>query len=212
MRDLEWTALIVAIPSAESVMATEGSITRWIGRLKDGDVSAAQHLWEAYFTRMVTLARRRLQAAPRRAADEEDVALSAFNSFCQGAKAGRFTRLEDRQNLWPLLVGITAHKCVDLTRRENRLKRRGPAHAVRDFDELISDEPTPEFAAEIADQLDRLLTLLDATGDPDLRRIALGKLDGESSPEIALRLGCVRRTVERKLQLIARLWEREAPP
>jgi DNA-directed RNA polymerase specialized sigma24 family protein len=199
----------IAIESEEVVVAAEGSITRWIGRLKGGDVSAAQHLWEAYFTRMATLARHRLQTAPRRAADEEDVALSAFNSFCQGAKDGRFNLLTDRHNLWPLLVSITAHKCVDLVRRENRLKRRGQAGAVRDFDELISQEPTPEFAAEVADQLDRLLALLDATGDADLRPIALAKMQGDSAAEAAARLGCARRTVERKLQVIVRVWERE---
>src|SRR6185436_20744164 len=99
-------------------MAAEGSITGWIGRLKCGDASAAQHLWETYFTRMVMLARRRLKTAPRCAADAEDVALSAFNGFCQGAQSGRFNLLSDRHNLWPLLVSITAHKCVDLVRRE----------------------------------------------------------------------------------------------
>jgi len=190
-------------------MATEGSITRWIGQLKGGDVSAAQHLWENYFTRMVTLARHRLQAAPRRAADEEDVALSAFNSFCEGAKAGRFNLLADRHNLWPLLVSITAHKCVDLVRRENRLKRRGQDDVVPDFDALISREPTPAFAAEVADQLAQLLTALDATGDNDLRPIALAKMQGESATETAARLDCTRRTVERKLQVIIRIWERE---
>src|SRR5262245_5200990 len=193
-------------------MATEGSITRWIGELKGGDVSAAQHLWENYFTRMVTLARHRLQAAPRRAADEEDVALSAFNSFCEGAKAGRFNLLADRHNLWPLLVSITAHKCVDLVRRENRLKRRGQDDVVPDFDELISQEPTPEFAAEVADQFDRLLAKLDSTGDNDLRPIALAKMQGETPAEIAARLGCVRRTVERKLHVITQIWQREDMP
>jgi RNA polymerase sigma factor (sigma-70 family) len=190
-------------------MAAEGSITRWIGRLKRGDVSAAQHLWEAYFARMVTLARHRLQTTPRRAADEEDVALSAFNSFCQGAKEGRFNLLADRHNLWPLLVSITAHKCVDLVRRENRLKRRSQNDAVRDFDELISQEPTPAFAAEVADQLDRLLAALDATGDAELRPIALAKMQGDSAADVAARLGCTRRTIERKLQVIVRIWERE---
>jgi DNA-directed RNA polymerase specialized sigma24 family protein len=188
----------------------EGSITRWIGRLKSGDAEAAQNLWENYFSRMVELARHRLQAAPRRVADEEDVALSAFNSFCQGAKEGRFSRLADRNNLWPLLVAITAHKAVDLVRRENRQKRQGEAMALADFDQLISQAPSPEFAAQVAEQLERLLALLDATGDAELRPIALGKMHGESAAEIAQGLGCVRRTVERKLQVVARIWEREA--
>lgn len=190
-------------------MSTEGSITRWIDRLKVGDGDAAQKLWEAYFTRMVKLARSRLEDAPRRAADEEDVALSAFKSFCAGAKEGRFTLLADRQNLWPLLVSITAHKCVDLVRRENRKKRR--AEALPAFDELISDEPTPEFVAQMTDELDRLLGLLDATGDADLRRIALSKMQGDSTVETATALGCVRRTVERKMQIITRIWSEAQP-
>jgi DNA-directed RNA polymerase specialized sigma24 family protein len=191
----------------------DGSITRWIGRLKAGDLAAAQPLWEAYFRRVVGLARERLRGAPRRAADEEDVALSAFDSFFAGATAGRYPQLADRHNLWPLLVAITAHKCVDLVRRETRRKRGGgatPADVA--FDELIGREPTPEFAAQLADELDRLLTRLDDTGDPTLRPVALAKMDGDSTDAIAARLGCVRRTVERKLQIIARVWADGEPP
>src|SRR5262245_685987 len=126
-------------------MADEGSITRWIAQLKTGDADAAQALWEKYFRRMVELAQQRLRHAPRRAADEEDVALSAFNSFCTRASAGLFPRLADRDNLWPLLVAITANKCVDLVRRENRQKRRPPPLAGVDLDTLLGREPTPEF-------------------------------------------------------------------
>ncbi len=190
-------------------MSAEGSITRWIGELKTGDARAAERLWEAYFARMVRLARHRLEAAPRRVADEEDVALSAFFSLCTGAKEGRFPLLADRENLWAMLVAITAHKCVDLVRHENRQKRGGGANLLPAFDELISQEPSPEFAAEAADQLDRLLALLDATGDADLKPIALGKLQGETPAELAERLGCSRRSVERKIQVVVKIWERE---
>jgi len=48
-------------------MTSTGSVTHWIGRLKAGDPSAAQKLWEAYFQRLVRLARGRLRTAPRRA-------------------------------------------------------------------------------------------------------------------------------------------------
>ena len=37
--------------------------------------------------------------------------------------------------------------------------------------------------------------------------IALWKLDGMTTSEIAEKMNCVRRTVERKLQLIAEVWE-----
>ena len=39
----------------------DGSVTRWIGDLKAGGDSAAQHLWERYFHRLVHLARARLR-------------------------------------------------------------------------------------------------------------------------------------------------------
>jgi hypothetical protein len=110
-------------------MATgdEGSITRWLDVLKAGDEAAAQQLWERYFARMVGLARTKLRAGrrPGVAADEEDAALSAFDSFCSGAARGRFPALADRDDLWRLLTVITARKVFALVRRGERLKRGG---------------------------------------------------------------------------------------
>ncbi len=201
-------------------MSSHDTVTLWIDQLKSGDALAAQKLWEAYFARMVELARRKLEGARRVAADEEDVALSAFKSFCLAAREGKFPQLLDRSSLWPLLMAITANKSVDWIRHENRRKRGGePANpgepaavavSPGSLSEILSREPAPEFAAQLAEQFEHLLERLDATGDSDLRRIALMKLEGDATPHIAEALGCVRRTVERKLQLIERLWEKEA--
>ncbi|HKI35430.1 MAG TPA: ECF-type sigma factor, partial [Gemmataceae bacterium] len=76
--------------------SADGSVTRWLGDLQAGDRAAAQQLWKRFFGRLVGLARKRLQGARRRAADEEDVALSAFDSFCRSAEQGRFPELADR--------------------------------------------------------------------------------------------------------------------
>ena len=197
-------------------MTSSGSVTRWIEELRAGESAAAEQLWESYFSQMVALARKKLAGAPRRVADEEDVALSAFNSFCLGVKRGQFPRLTDRTNLWPLLVSITAHKSVDQLRRAQRQKRNPHPNATAssgtDQEDsilgLISREPSPEFALEIAEQLERLLADLEATGDDQLREIALLRMEGYSQKEIAEQLGCVSRTVARKLQLIQRLWTR----
>jgi len=62
-----------------------GEVTGWIQRVRAGDSSAVQHLWKGYFQRMVIAARQRLRGASTGEADEEDVALSALNSFCMGA-------------------------------------------------------------------------------------------------------------------------------
>src|SRR5262245_8965717 len=106
-------------------MSSVGSVTYWVGRLKAGEPAAAQPLWEGYYRRLVGLARAKLRGAPRRAADEEDVALSAFDSFCRGAAAGRFPRLGDRDDLWRLLLTVTARKAIDLRQHEARQKRGG---------------------------------------------------------------------------------------
>src|SRR5437868_6100048 len=103
----------------------EGSVTRWIGGLKEGDPEAARRLWQRYFDDLVRLARARLRDAPRGAADEEDAALSAFDSLCRGAAAVRFPRLDDREDLWRVLVTITARKAADLIQHERRRKRGG---------------------------------------------------------------------------------------
>src|ERR1043165_6145431 len=97
---------------------TDESVTHWLGQLKAGDWGAAEPLWQRYFPKLVALARARLAGLPRRAADEEDVALSAFDSFCRDAAAGRLPRLDDRDDLWRVLLFITGQKAVDLGRRE----------------------------------------------------------------------------------------------
>ncbi len=186
----------------------EGSVTRWIGALQGGDPAAAQPLWERYYERLVRLARLRLQGARtgRSEADEEDAVLSAFDSFCAGAVQGRFPQLADRDDLWRLLVVITARKVQAQTRRERRQKRGGgrvwnESEMVDDhdaeepkwaLDQVVGHEPTPEFAATLTEECRRLLDALD---DDALRQVALDRLEGYTNDEIAARLGCARRTV-----------------
>jgi DNA-directed RNA polymerase specialized sigma24 family protein len=189
-------------------MSSEGSITRWIGQLEAGDPAAAQPLWDRYFQHLVKLARRKLLGAMRQAADEEDVALSAFDSFCRGLKRGRFPDLQDRDNLWKLLVVLTARKACHLLRDEQRLKRGSGQTGGADveLERVASQEPAPEFAAELAENCQRLLDLL---GDAELRTIALSKMEGYTTEEIAGQLTCAPRTIERKLRLIRGLWKKE---
>ena len=80
-------------------MPSEGSVSRWLTGVQEGDSAAVQKLWGRYFPRLVSLARLKIRGSPRRAADEEDVALSAFDSFCRNAEQGRFPDLVDRDNV-----------------------------------------------------------------------------------------------------------------
>jgi DNA-directed RNA polymerase specialized sigma24 family protein len=190
-------------------MASEGSITGWLGRLQAGDSAAVQQVWERYFRRLVGLARQRLRGAARQAADEEDVALSAFESFCRHAEQGRFPGLHDRDGLWRLLVVLTSRKAAHLVRDEGRRKRGGGADGTADLERVLSREPDPEFAAQVAEECRRLLRRL---GDPLLESVALWRLEGYSVEEIATRLGCAPRSVKRKLRTIRESWEGEVTP
>jgi DNA-directed RNA polymerase specialized sigma24 family protein len=190
-------------------MNTGNSVTQCISALKQGDQSAAMGLWDAYFRRLVGLARSRLRAARRLIADEEDVALSAFDSFCRRAQEGRFRRLDNRNDLWQILVMITVRKAIDLCNYEGR-RSRGRAN-VQSLSELNREaleaiggvEPTPELAAQLAEECERLMEQL---GDCNLQSVASLKLEGYTNAEIAAKLGCVTPTVERKLARIRTKW------
>jgi DNA-directed RNA polymerase specialized sigma24 family protein len=191
---------------------TGSPVTRWISALKQGDQAAASGLWESYFRRLMGLARARLRDVPRLIADEEDVALSAFDSFCRRAQAGQFRRLHDRDDLWQILALITVRKAIDLRNYEGR-RSRGMGQ-VRSLDELTregleaigGDEPTPELASQLIEEYQRRMEQL---GDSSLRSVAILKLEGYTNEEIAARLGCVTSTVERKLARIRGKWAGE---
>lgn len=193
---------------------SDSSVSVWLDRLKAGDPMAAQPLWDRYFERLVRLARGKLSARARREADEEDIALSAFHSFCQAASEGRFPHLDDRDDLWALLVTLTERKAYAQLDRAAATKRgggevRGDSAFPVAYDPP-APEPTPSFAAEVAERCERLLARLDAV-DPALRQIAVWKLEGYANAEIAAACGKSLATVERKLGLIRSLWSAEAP-
>jgi DNA-directed RNA polymerase specialized sigma24 family protein len=196
-------------------MTSEGSITRWLERLHQGDPAAAQPLWDRYFARLVGLARAKLRNTPRRAADEEDVALSAFDSFCRNAAAGRFPRLSDRDDLWQVLVLLTVRKAAHLIRDQNCDKRGGgqtiltPVSTDEEdslLDKVLGREPSPELAAELDEQYQSLLKRLD---NRVLEQVAVLRMEGYSVDEIAAKLDYAPRSIKRKLHAIRLLWESE---
>src|SRR5262249_48520513 len=133
-----------------SMSGSEGSVSRWLGPLQKGDPAAAQQLWQRYFHRLIELAYKKLRDSPQPEA-AEDVALSAFDSFCRNARHGRFPELADRDSLWRLLVIITARKAAHHQRDARRKKRGGEAaeggplghDPVPILEQIASREPTP---------------------------------------------------------------------
>lgn len=187
----------------------------WVEQLASADRDAAARLWAHFCQRLMNFARTRMSPSTRRIYDEEDAAVSAFRSLCRGIEAKRFPDVADRTNLWSLLVVITSRKISNRFRYEHQQRR--------DSHQLISDtiirttdgneidvlrsvpgkEPTPEFAAEVADMSEFLMKLLP---DHELKKLVQLKLEGYTNEEAAERMRITRRTVQRKLELIRRIW------
>jgi RNA polymerase sigma factor (sigma-70 family) len=196
-------------------MSADESVTHWIGQLKAGDQNAAQKLWERYVQRLLALARHKLGHAPRGAADEDDVVQSAFANLFLGVREGRFPKLDDRQDLWQILVLLTDRRVTDQLRRAGtrRMVEVGESRLSGSQDsqshhapiaQIAGHEPTPDFAVQVAEQYERLL---DSLGDDTLRQVAQWKMEGFTNEEVAKKLGCVTRTVERKLEMIRERWQ-----
>lgn len=193
----------------------DNTISNWIDGVKVGDTRSQQEIWDAYFKQLVALARNRLQTSRMREMDEEDIAIAAFNSFYRAVDEKRLPKLDDRTDLWRVLVVIASRKIADSVRRATAMKRggglvRGESVFMGNDDspsaginQVLGKVPTPELAAETAETYDCLIKKLE---DPQLERIANWKLEGYTNSEIAEMMGCVQRTVERKLERIRAVW------
>ena len=179
------------------------SITRLIRAVQGGSDSAVRPLLAAYFDRLVQLASKRLQNLPGLGGYDEDLALRSFHSVYQRLRdPTRPLDLASRNDLWRLLATRTISRAIDLIRRHRPEEVAG----AYDAEQLLTREPTPEEVAATSDECRRLLDLLE---DPELRQIALWKVEGFTNEEIAVRLDCVPRTIERKVSRIRLLWKHE---
>jgi DNA-directed RNA polymerase specialized sigma24 family protein len=151
------------------------------------------------------------------------VASSALASFYQGIKEGRYPQLADRDDLWRLLFTITIRKAKNLVRDERRKKRGGGTvrgdSALRGPDDSDTTEPllnnVPSKDPDpvtITIAIEGLRLLIGRLGAGELRQIALWKLEGYTNEEIAHKLGCAVRTVERKLLVLRDQWHKDPQP
>ena len=195
-------------------MSKSTNVSHWIHLVKVGDSSAAQHIWQHYFDRLVRSVRGKLYAQNRAVSDEEDIVLSVFDSFYHAAEKGRFPDLSDRDDLWRLLLRMAARKVVDKRRHDQRQRRGGNVklHSLDQTDDeenviqAIGDEPSPEMVLMMQESVERLFSHL---GVGQLRDLAGAKLEGYSNAELAQRFGCSERTIERRLHLIREKCQQE---
>jgi DNA-directed RNA polymerase specialized sigma24 family protein len=200
-------------------MSRDHSMTNLIRDLQAGRSSAAQAMWDRCIARLVNGARQKLRGLPRRAADEEDVALAAFDAFLRGVKENRFAKLENREDLWQVL-GMLSERRAIAERRHERADKRGGGNnrgesvfeqagangsAAAGIDQV--GDPNPAMIDLFTLEVRELLEILD---DQLLRKIAILRLEGYINKDIAGQLGIAMRAVERKLQLIRQKWHQES--
>lgn len=195
-------------------MTKNTNVSHWIDLVKHGDSAAANQIWEHYFDRLVRTVRHRLYGQNRAVSDEEDVVLSVFNSFYSAVEKGRFPDLSDRDDLWRLLLRMSARKVVDKQRHDQRQRRGGgiQVHSLQNSGlddnmiEAIGDEPSPEMVLMMQESVEKLFSHL---GVGQLRELAVAKLEGYSNAELAQRFECSERTIERRLHLIREKCQQE---
>jgi RNA polymerase sigma factor (sigma-70 family) len=205
-------------------------VTQWLQRVQRGrDEEAAQQLWERYWRQLAAVAGRRLRelGARCRAEDEADAVQEAFAAFFRQIEKGAYPDCRDRNDLWCLLVKIADSKARQLVRDQRRGKRgygrvRGDSAVMANssaggdaFDQVAAKpralplaEPTLEEPSEaFVDQLLDTFSLCYGSLDATERQVIRGRLQGYTNEEIAAQIGCVTRTVERKLKVIRSRWK-----
>ena len=197
-----------------SRMSKSTNVSHWIDLVKTGDSAAANRIWQHYFDRLVRAVRGRLNGQNRAISDEEDIVLSVFDSFYIAAENGRFPDLSDRDDLWRLLLRMSARKVVDKRRHDQRQRRGGDVnvHSLNQSGEdnnvfeAIGDEPSPDMVLMMQESVEEVFSHL---GVGQLRELAGAKLEGYSNAELAGRFSCSERTIERRLHLIREKCQQE---
>lgn len=173
-------------------------------RWRDGDETAATEIFERYVNRLCALARTRLSNRMQRRVEAEDVVQSAYRSFFR--RAGEHYTLEKHGDLWRLLAAITVNKVRGQVEFHTAKKRgvyseeslRVDQSVIRVPPEFVSEEPKPDDAAVMVEELSNLLQNLDATQ----RSIIELSMQNHSIEQIANDIQRSERTVRRTIQQV----------
>jgi RNA polymerase sigma factor (sigma-70 family) len=193
----------------DSMSDAAGSITRLVPQLRDRNELAIEAIWRRYVQRVHGAARPVIAGLGPGVGDEEDVAQSAFHAFYEAAAGDRLPPIGSRDELWRLLLTITRRKAINRLRREFRIRRGGAARTVHDTDAVHQTCDRANLSVdlvELQELVEELFEKLNATGDTRLAETARLRLEGFQNQEIADKLGCTARTIQRKLHILERLW------
>ena len=182
------------------------------------DQAFIEELWNQYYLKLKLAVAGRVSAIRRPVANESEIALSAFHSFVQRARAGQFPDMVDQDAMWRLLKTIAIRKAND-TRKQLRAEKRGGNRTTlgqadlspdddryAGVDAVIANVDPPSLDAEVSDLFNSLMAKLP---DDRHRDAILLKLQGAPVVVIAECLETSTRTVQRLLKQIERRWQAE---
>jgi DNA-directed RNA polymerase specialized sigma24 family protein len=198
-------------------MAGSDELSTSICQLKDVSELDAERIWHEFFPKLKRYAQKRIRDMATRTFDEEDVALSAINSFFRGHAAGRFDELAGDEELWRLLVTITARKVTAQRRKQLAAKRgggnvrgesvflaAGESELNVGLAQIMDENRMPESASEVAKTCKDLLAVLP---NEKLRETALMRMEGYTNKEISEQLKCSVARTKQRVALIKELWQ-----
>jgi RNA polymerase sigma factor (sigma-70 family) len=189
-----------------------GSVSILLRDLRKGDQRAGLVLWDRYLPRLTGLARRTLGVRRPGIADADDAVQSAWISFWQRLDEGKLSADLTRDDFWNLLGLMVVRKSRRHIRRE-LAEKRGAGKVRRESELAATSGGGPlDGSAGLPDAAEFDLfseELLQQLND-ECRRIAVLRLMGHSTGEIAVELGCTERKIQRKLELVRLEWSNSA--
>ncbi len=186
-------------------MPTPDDFSQLLQRVRQGDSDAAREIVGRYESAIRVAVRTRLSDPRlRRQFDSMDVSQSVLASFFIHVAAGAYDLHEPRQ-LLGLLTKMARNKLAMRARsqfRHRRDARRVSAVAVEDAG-VESPDPGPIRCVSGQELLDRALDMM----SPEIRAIAVRRMQGELWPQIATAMGGTpearRKQFERAVAVVA---------
>ena len=191
-----------ALQAGWKAMTSDDGFATLMERLRAGDNDAAGMVVRRFTSRLIALARSRLDPLLSYKVDPEDLVQSVYKSFLKRLYAGD-CNFGDWDDLWSYLVLLTVRKCWDRAHYHRAAKRdlvrEQPLSLVNeesaDVLSLMARDPTPPQAAVLTELVEQLL-MQQTPRDHDI--ISL-HLQGFTIPEISAELGHAQRTVRRTI-------------
>lgn len=197
-------------------MEMKSSVTDWITQLRNGHSSACDKLWPFYLQRLTAIISQKLESSRTGVSDEEDVLIDTCEVCFRKIREGVYPNISSRHDLWRLLTKIATRKSIDQIRRSRKgvdrlrldateIHSSSSSFEVNHIDNFAGAEPTPEFAAMVADESRYRLSQL----PEKMVGVVQLRMQGFTLREIAEKTGISLPTVQRYISFVREMWSQD---